>query len=169
MDSPQVTISGIVSRQRNNFSISYMVAGNIEEIFFPSLVVNPTRQDNLWKTTCFEFFIAAKDSPAYWEFNLSPSGEWNVYIMDAYRQVNMREETRFSKLEFRVQEDAECFSLEHELNLNSIILEETSVQVGIASVITANTGQLSYWALTHPHVEADFHLRKSFVLEFPES
>lgn len=168
-DSPQVTISGTVKRQNNNISISYIVAGNIEEIYFPPALANPTRKDNLWKTTCFEFFIAAKDSPGYWEFNLSPSGEWNVYIMDAYRQVNMREETRVPKLELRVQKEEKCFVLEHELNLDSIMLEETSAQVGIASVIAANTGQLSYWALTHPHAEADFHLRNSFVIEFPAS
>jgi hypothetical protein len=124
------------------------------------------RKDNLWRTTCFEFFVAVKDSPRYWEFNLSPSGEWNVYTMDAYRQVNMREETRIELLQFKVHHDAECFSLESELDLGPIIAEESLIEAGITSVIQANNGKESYWALTHPHTEADFHQRNSFILEF---
>ena len=165
-NSPQISIQGIASRQRNKFSFSYAVAGNIEEIFFPSQITNPTRKDNLWKTTCFEFFIAAKHSPRYWEFNLSPSGEWNAYIMEAYRQVNMREEMRVQRMQFTVQKDAEYFSLEGELDLSAWIPEETPIEVGIASVIMTNDGRESFWALTHPQAAADFHVRNNFILEF---
>ena len=165
-ESPQITIHGRVNRQRSTFSFSYTVAGNIEEIFFPSLITNPARKDNLWKTTCFEFFIAAKNSPRYWEFNLSPSGEWNAYVMDAYRQVNMREEMRVQRMPFTVQKDAECFSLEGELDLSAWITEESLIEVGIASVIKTNDGRESYWALTHRETVADFHLRNNFILAF---
>ena len=165
-DSPQIIIQGIANRQRNKFSFSYTVAGNIEEIFFPSLITNPTRKDNLWKTTCFEFFMAAKNSPRYWEFNLSPSGEWNAYVMEAYRQVNMREEVRVQRMQFTVQKDVDCFSLEGELDLSAWITEKTLIEVGIASVIKTNDGRESFWALTHPQAAADFHLRNNFILEF---
>ena len=165
-DSPQITISGAVHRKKSIFTVSYAVAGNIEEIFFPSPTANPTRKDGLWRTTCFEFFLAVTDSPQYWEFNLSPSGEWNVYVIDAYRQVNMREETRIQRLEFNFKKEAECFSLESEVDLSPIIAEESLIKAGITSVIQANNRKESYWALTHPYIEADFHLRNSFILEF---
>ena len=165
-DLPDITIQGKVSRKKNIFSVHYDVAGNIGEIFIPSPIARPARMDDLWRTTCFELFIAIKNSPGYWEFNLSPSGEWNVYAMDAYRQVNMREETRIQRLHFKVKKDTEIFSLETELDLSPIIQEGLLIEAGITSVIQANSGRNSYWALTHPHPEADFHLRKSFVFEF---
>jgi hypothetical protein len=166
LDSPQITIHGVANRQRNKFSFSYTVAGNIEEIFFPSPIANPTRKDDLWKTTCFEFFIAVKNSAGYWEFNLSPSGEWNAYVMDAYRQVNMKEEMRVQRMPFTVQKDAESFSLDGDLDLSACITEESLIEVGIASVIKTNDGRESFWALTHPQAVADFHLRNNFILEF---
>src|SRR5215510_12215673 len=101
-DAPNLTISGTVERRNNQFSVHYTLTGNLEEIFLPSSATNPSRNDELWRTTCFEFFIAVKDSPHYWEFNMSPAGDWNVYMMDAYRQVNMREETRIQSLQFNV-------------------------------------------------------------------
>ncbi|MCI0552686.1 MAG: hypothetical protein L0287_17175 [Anaerolineae bacterium] len=79
----------------------------------------------------------------------------------------MREETRIQRLQFKVQKDAECFSLETALDLNPIIAEDSSIEAGITSVIQTNDGGESYWALVHPHTKPDFHLRDSFVLEFP--
>ena len=166
-DLPDITIQGKVSREKNIFSVHYNVAGNIGKIFIPSPIASSARKDDLWQTTCFEFFIGIKESPGYWEFNLSPSGEWNVYTMDAYRQVNMREETRIQRLHFKVQKDTEYFSLETELDLSPIIPKDLPIEAGITCVIQANSGRNSYWALIHPHPEADFHLRESFVFEFP--
>jgi hypothetical protein len=166
-DAPNLTISGTVERRNNHFSVHYTLTGNLEEIFLPSSATNPSRKDELWRTTCFEFFIAVKGLPQYWEFNMSPSGEWNIYVMDAYRQVNMRQETRIQRLQFKVQNDANCFSLETALDLNPIITEDAPIEAGITSVIQTKDGKESYWALNHPHPEADFHLRNSFVLEFP--
>lgn len=165
--SPDITITGVVSRQKNKFSVHYILTGDLGEIVFPPPIENATRRDDLWRRTCFEFFLAAKGSPQYWEFNLSPSGDWNVYVMDAYRQVNMREETHIQRLQFTVQKNVERFSLETKLDLRPILLEDTPIKAGIPSVIQAKGGIESYWSLIHPHPEADFHLRNSFVLEFP--
>lgn len=156
----------MVSRRENIFSVSYVISGNVKDVFFPAPLANPARMDNLWQTTCFEFFLSVQGSPRYWEFNLSPSGAWNAYAMDDYRQVNMREETRIQRLQFNVKKDGKYFSLESELDLSPIIEEEWRVEAGITSVIQTNNKKESYWALKHPHTEADFHLRNSFVLEF---
>lgn len=168
-DVPPLTISGTVDRQNNIFVIQFNMVGNLGEIFLPSAITNPARKDELWRTTCFELFIAAKESPNYWEFNMSPSGDWNVYVMDAYRQVNMKEETRIQRLLVQVQQNVTCISLKAEIDLNSIIGREKAVEAGITSVIQTNTKKESYWALTHPQAKADFHLRESFVFEFPSS
>lgn len=166
-DIPEVTINGMVDRQNNNLTVRYLLAGNLSAIFLPSPITNPARKDELWQTTCFEFFIAGKNSPRYWEINLSPSGDWNVYVMDVYRQVNMRKESRIEQLKFQVQKDEEGFSLETELDMSPIIPEALPIEMGITTVIQSNSGRVSYWALTHSRPEADFHWRHSFVLEFP--
>ena len=165
--APDISISGMVRRKKNIFSVHYTLAGELEEIVFPSPIENATRKDDLWRRTCFEFFLAVKGLPQYWEFNLSPSGNWNAYAMDAYRQVNMREETRIQRLQFNVQKKVERFSLEADIDLNQIIPEDVPIEAGITSVIQARNGKESFWALIHSRPEADFHVRNSFVLEIP--
>jgi hypothetical protein len=165
--APDISISGMVRRKKNIFSVHYIITGDLGEIVFPLPTENTTRKDDLWRRTGFEFFLAAKGSPQYWEFNLSPSGDWNVYAMDAYRQVNMREETRIQRLQFNVQKKVERFSLEADIDLNQIIPEDILIEAGITSVIQTKDGKESFWALIHSHPEADFHLRNSFILEFP--
>lgn len=167
-DTPDLTINGQVTRRGNTFYIRYVLAVNLESVTLPALSATPARKDELWRTTCFEFFVAIKNMPQYWEFNLSSSGDWNVYVMDAYRQVGMREETRIKRLPFTVQKEkeADILSLEVAINLDAIIAREKSIEVGVASVIQTKNGKETYWALLHPRPEADFHARESFVFEF---
>ncbi|HZM20767.1 MAG TPA: DOMON-like domain-containing protein [Anaerolineales bacterium] len=157
----------MVERTNNRFSVNYTLAGNLGEVFLPSLATNPARKDELWRTTCFELFLAVKGSPQYWEFNMSPSGDWNVYVMDAYRQVNMKPEARIQQLQFQAQMEWNCLSLKAEIDLNSILQNEQVIQAGITSVVQLNTKRESYWALVHPQANADFHLRDSFLFELP--
>ena len=161
---PDITIQGKILRQNNLITIHYALRGSLENIFLPSPSVNPTRKEELWKTTCFEFFVAAKDSPEYWEFNLSPSGDWNVYRMDAYRRIGFREETLIQRLQFETQKDKNGFLLTADVELNSMIRVEQILEVGITAVIQTRERSESYWALVHPAPEADFHLRESFIL-----
>jgi hypothetical protein len=142
--APDITIKGKVARQSNTFYVQYVLAGNLGNIFLPSLNANPARNDELWRTTCFEFFIAIKSTSQYWEFNMSPSGDWNIYVMDAYRQVNMREETRIKRFPFEVQKGADSLSLEVAINLDSIITSEKLIKVGITAVIQAKNGRETY-------------------------
>ena len=143
-----------------------MLAGDLSTVSLQSLNANPARNDELWRKTCFELFLAIENTPQYWEFNMSPSGNWNVYVMDAYRQVGMREETRIQRIPFDVQKEAAGLSLEMTINLDPIIAGEKPIDVGITSVIQTKNGKETYWALLHPSPEADFHARESFVVEF---
>ena len=142
-----------------------MLAGNLGTISLPAVNANPARKDELWKTTCFELFLAIKNTPQYWEFNMAPSGNWNVYVMDAYRQVGMREEILIQRIPFDVWKEADGLSLEMAITLDPMIASEKLIEVGITSVIQTKTGKETYWALLHPGPEADFHARESFVLE----
>jgi len=160
---PSIEITGTVTRQDNILSIHYSIRGKLENILLPESSV-PSRQDNLWKTTCFEFFITIKDQPRYWEFNMSPSGKWNVYAMDAYRQVNMQKETAFTQLPFEFRKTKDEALLDISVDLNPILQSEANLEIGVTTIIQTTDGAETYWALAHPGQQADFHLRDSFIM-----
>jgi len=161
---PSIEITGKVARQDNVLSIHYSVQGEIDNILLPVQSDTPARKHDLWKATCFEFFVAAKKQPEYWEFNLSPSSDWNVYAMDAYRQVNMREEIAFQQLPFQFRKTNAELLLDISLDLSFIVRPEQGIQLGITAIIQTRDAIETYWALAHPAAQADFHLRESFLL-----
>jgi hypothetical protein len=164
LDVPEIRIAGRISREHNLLRVQYSLSGNIEDILFPEVVSQSDRRDNLWKETCFEFFLAIPGQPQYWEFNLSAGRDWNAYHMDAYRRVGFREEQSIQQLQFEVRSDAQCFSVDSVLDLSPIIGSGMHIQAGVTSVIQSRDGHETYWALAHPSRQADFHLRESFIL-----
>jgi hypothetical protein len=161
---PGIVIAGEILRQKNVLTIHYTLPQKIEDIFLPSPSFNPTRKDDLWKTTCFEFFLAIEDLPEYWEINLSPSGDWNLYHMDAYRRIGFREETLIQHLPFKVQKDIDVFALNAAMDLDPIVRAGQVLEVGIAAIIQSSNGPETYWALNHLGPQPDFHSRASFVI-----
>jgi hypothetical protein len=95
---------------------------------------------------------------------MSPSGDWNVYKMDAYRRVGFREESSIQRLPFSFRTEEDCISVEAAVDLSCMIAIENEIQVAVASVIQSKDGYKTYWALTHPKAQADFHLRESFIM-----
>jgi hypothetical protein len=164
-DLPQISICGAVERTVDQLSIRYSLTGDIASILLPAQTDIPTRKQDLWKATCFEFFLALPSQPQYWEFNLSPSGDWNVYRMDAYRQVNMREENSIAQLPFEFRQTEEELSLAVSISLSPIISSQEPVLLGLSAIIQAADGRESYWALVHPGSQPDFHLSQSFAIE----
>jgi hypothetical protein len=163
-NAPEITITGNISRQDNLLAWHYAVTGNTGDILLPSPSVHPSRKDELWKATCFEFFLAIKGQPQYWEFNMSSSGDWNVYCMDAYRRVGFREETLMQRLPFDVQNDAGVLTLNAAADLSPLVHQSQSLEIGITAVVKMKDGNETYWALAHPASYADFHSRASFIL-----
>jgi hypothetical protein len=164
---PEIQISGMIERKAPVLTLHYSVTGDIERILLPHVCSRPGRKDDLWKATCFEFFLALPNDPQYWEFNLSPSGDWNVYHMDTYRRVGFREETLIQWLPFSVRCEPDDIKVRLTLDLSPIIPTENEIRVGITSVIQTPDGQNTYWALAHPKSQADFHLRETFILTLP--
>lgn len=162
--SPNFKIDGKIARYNNRLHLNYSLIGELEPLEIPERVDRPTRKHELWQTTCFEFFLGLANAPTYWEFNLSPTGHWNVYQFEAYRQ-GMEEEAAFSTLPFTVEKQTNCLNVSLEMSLDEIVVTEQRLDAAIAAVIKHQRGEMSYWALTHRASEADFHLRESFTLE----
>lgn len=162
---PDLKITGKISRRINTLSIHYNLHGSLAKVDIPTQADKPIRKDNLWETTCFEFFLAVKDSERYWEFNLSPSGHWNIYSFDAYRQ-GMQEEMAFVALPFSMQMRSDALLLSLDLDLDRIVQEDRVLEVAISTVIKLKDDRIFYWALAHPGQQADFHDRNSFIFKF---
>lgn len=163
-EPPAIQITGQVARKQNLLSVQYFLTGNTEDLLIPEALLQPKRKDNLWTATCLEFFLAIQHLPHYWEFNLSPSGDWNVFRMDAYRRIGFRQEVLIQRMQFEVRRDTDCLSITGAVDLSPIIEPGMQIQAGIASVVQTRDGHETYWALVHPDREPDFHLRDSFIL-----
>jgi hypothetical protein len=159
-------ISGTVTRSRGSLLISYELRGNLTKILLPERVQSPERKNNLWQATCFEFFVASTDSSCYWEINLSPSGDWNVYAFDDCR-AGMRQETAFTSLPFKIERQSASILLELAFPLDTIIRPEQSVELAVSAVLQGSSSQFGYWALTHCGLTPDFHRRESLLLKLP--
>jgi hypothetical protein len=156
-------ISGNIAINGSNLVIHYQVLGDLSQIVIPHSSNLPTRQNQLWQETCFELFLGVEHSPIYWEFNLSPNGNWNVYRFDNYRQ-GMVEEVAIKLLPFSFQEKANSLLLDLEFDLGKLIPPNAPLEASITSVIKFKDQSLSYWAINHCGKEADFHQRNSFSI-----
>lgn len=160
---PNLKITGNIARHVNRLTIRYALLGPLTEVMLP-LASEPARKHRLWEETCFEFFLGVKNSPQYWEFNLSPAGDWNVYRFAAYRQ-GMQAEMAFMSLPFSVQNQPDSLLLVLELDLDQIVQATQALEAAISAVIKHGDDGVTYWALTHPGRQADFHQRSSFITE----
>jgi hypothetical protein len=146
----------------HDLMIHYQVFGDFDKIQIPPAIKEPTREDNLWENTCFEFFIGMVNFPVYWEFNLSPSGNWNVYSFSNYRKA-MKPEPAFSSLPFQFTKESDHLYLKIKTDLDKIINNPQAIEIAITMVIKDDNEDISYWALQHTGSKADFHRRDSFV------
>ena len=107
------------------------------------------RTDDLWRTTCFELFVAG-EGESYWEFNLSPSGAWAAYQFDRHREGRRAAD---AAVEIEISSNEKTFSLKAE------ILPEfpDPVHVGLTAVIEEADRLLRYWATSFAPGEPDFH------------
>ena len=159
---PNIKINTTVSRQNTKLKLKYLLQGNLQQLVLPAINNKVERKDNLWQTTCFEFFLAVFHSRHYWEFNLAPTGDWNVYYFTNYRR-GMKPSKSFDSLPFIIKTNDSTYQLEIEINLQSIIAGNTFLELAVATVIEDTNHNLSYWAITHPGIQADFHRRDSFI------
>ena len=155
-----LVISGRVVRSQFSLTVEYTLTGAVEQLQVPPAVHEvPSRRDNLWQHTCFEVFIGLPGSPRYWEVNASPNGDWNVYRFEDYRQA-MVAEPACTGIASTWLPLTKGYCLTLEIPINDWLALDQPLEIGISSVL--ETDSLSYWALTHPGEEPDFHRRDSF-------
>jgi hypothetical protein len=161
--APDIRITGVITRDRQQLNIAYMVAGAIDTIQLPALNPHPTRQWELWETTCLECFIGLPAAANYWEFNLAPNGNWNAFALTAYRE-GIAEAAAVESIVIATDRPADRFTLSTTMPLNAIIPTHAPLEMSVTAVIQTLDQSLSYWAIAHCGDAADFHRRDSFQL-----
>jgi hypothetical protein len=142
--------------------LQFQMDGEWENFLKPPPKTAPLRQDELWKSTCFECFIAPVSDAAYFEFNISPSGDWNAYAFDAYR-TGMRPAPEF--LAPRIyQSFSSSLSTRTDVLIPKPQFSRPSSELLIQPtlVLASLTGEISYWAGNHPAQKPDFHRLEYF-------
>jgi hypothetical protein len=161
---PEIEISGAIRREGDSLAIGYRLSGALGEIGIPAPEIRPRRRIGLWEDTCLEFFIGEPASPRYWEFNLSPSGEWNAFRFEHYRQ-GLYEEMVFPVLPFAGRrKSSRAFHLSLEFDLGRIIQAHRDIEMAVSAVLKMKSGPETLWALTHPDSGPDFHHRSGFLI-----
>jgi hypothetical protein len=144
-------------------ALRWRLQGDLGALLLLQAAAAPERRDGLWEHTCFEAFLGRRGEDSYQELNLSPSGHWNLYRLEDYRD-GLRPEPGDDQPPHRVVRDAGELTLHLDLPLPEELAAAAPLQVGITSVIEERSGRLSYWALAHPGAEPDFHRRDGFLL-----
>ena len=150
--SEDLSVAACIRKNGEIFEFSYLLTGDLSDVVIP-LQTLPARTDGLWKSTCFEAFIATGPT-SYIELNFAPSGQWAAYSFENYRDGMHELDIAAPKI---------CFS-ENRL----IVAVELAAAVGsplnLTAVIEMRNGAKSYWALAHPAAgRPDFHARDCFV------
>jgi hypothetical protein len=147
--------------------LRYFLAGKINDLRMPPETA-PTRAHELWQQTCFEAFVRASASTAYYEFNFSPSMQWAAYCFSAYRRkMSVANDVCAPRIE--VQSSGEFYRLQASLELDGIsnLPSEALWRLGLSAVIEETSGRKSFWALAHPPGKPDFHHSDCFAYELP--
>jgi hypothetical protein len=141
-------------------TLRYSIEGDLAGLRIPR-PASPGFSDGLWKRTCCELFVRRPGSPAYEEFNFSPSGAWAAYSFSGYRAGALRLDAR---IRIAVERSEGSLVLEASVDLNS----DQALQAGLSAVVEEADGAMSCWALAHPAAQPDFHHPGSFALELDE-
>ncbi len=173
-EAPDLLLSAeFIWREEGILELSYNIRpaqryGDLLDLALPSSepkfdLTSGQRLDDLWKHSCFEAFLGLPGSEKYWELNLSPSGDWNLYSFETYRRGGKTSREATSPL-VRVRRKRRDFRCDVILNLRPWWPVEALPELGLTMVLEDNKGRLSYWALSHPGEVADFHDRRSFLI-----
>lgn len=170
-DMLDIRIRGQVARRKNIITVRYELMGDLGKIDIPGPKQSPSRVKGLWESTCFELFLSPRGRQEYWEINVSPSGDWNVFCFERYKEKrsidNLREETSVASLPSSSQRQPGSLILDFEIDLGELIHQDRSLETGISAIIKS-TQKRTYWALAHRGPKPDFHRRDGFILKLQQ-
>jgi hypothetical protein len=158
-----LALGGSVNRDADQLSLRYRLEDPKGLVLVPPATAAPRRCYDLWTSTCFEFFLAEPGAEPYWEGNLAPSGDWNLFRLSGYRH-GLASEPAIMDLPFVVERARGGLDLMVNLDLGALPLAGRPLELAVTAVLELRDGEILYWALAHPDEQADFHWREGFAL-----
>lgn len=148
-----------------SLSLRYIATGSTPALKVAALSA-PDRVDGLWRTTCFEAFVASAATGAYYEFNFSPSTEWASYRFSAYRE-GMTPALETGEPDIQARLNAVRLELQALVHLDRLaaLPARGDLRLAMAAILEETDGSLSYWGLAHPPGKPDFHHPEGFVFQ----
>jgi hypothetical protein len=160
---PALLVAGHIARQGSRLNLTYTLSGQLQEVIIPAPAQPPTRRWLLWESTCLEFFLKIPGDSGYWEANLSPSGDWNFFRLSGYRQ-GIAEEPAIAHLPVSSHRQPDRFVLQTDLELAALLPAHEPWHLALSAVLEHPGGRFTFWALSHPAPQPDFHHSDSFIL-----
>ncbi|MCX7978867.1 MAG: hypothetical protein N2578_07675 [Bdellovibrionaceae bacterium] len=156
----ELTVSG------SRFCICWQLSGDLSSFVIPKCssspfkLLEPNRKNELWKETCFEFFIRPKGQERYWEFNLSPSGKWNLYSLAKYRDELVPSK---DLIDGEVSVDGSNQLYKITASLNAPELAKSPFMYNLTCVLQCAGQKTLFFAPRHPKTKPDFHDPSCFL------
>lgn len=140
-----------------SWRLRYRLRGELSRLRLPAAAAQPGPRDGLWQHCCLELFVGSPDSPAYREFNFSPSGDWAAYAFSGLRQHAGPDQIPVHP-RLSWQHDDRSAQLDVQLPATALPAPDAGLRrLGLSAVLESLDGELSYWALQHPAERPDFH------------
>jgi hypothetical protein len=143
--------------------LSYKLEGEVAALRVPA-DAGVRRGTKLWEHTCFEAFLRQKGQRAYYEFNFSPSRQWDAMLFPTYRDGSPIAQDAVTQVMIAREPNL--------LRLDALVMLDRlpepparPFELGLSAVIESRAGGISFWALKHAPGRADFHHADSFALE----
>lgn len=159
----EVAVAGSVSRDRSCLQLRFRISGEIGSLRIPGAAAKPSRRDELWRSTCCECFFRIAGAVGYYELNVSPSGDWNLYHFQAYRS-GMAEVSSVLAIACTTLAAERSFILDCAVPMVGLAGRDDQIDIGVSCVLAYNDGGTEYWALAHPGQQPDFHHPEGFLL-----
>ena len=160
-----------ITREGLKLDASYRLSGDLNSLLLPKTnKIKAERKGELWETTCFEFFLKNIRHPFYLEFNLAPTGHWNCFSFDGYRQ-NMREYDGIQSVDINFEKGENHILLESEIQLIPAEFflpddfNDGDIRCALSSVIENKEHVKTYWAPGHFSERPDFHKEENFSIQ----
>jgi hypothetical protein len=157
-----ISLSAELGREGDCLSFAFSLFGDASQLVFPELLpaAKRARRDDLWQHTCLELFWGPPGESVYFELNLAPSGDWNLYQFSGYRQ-GMR------PAEVAAPPHLERSTGDRAIRWRGRLVHDSlaaPIELGATAVLQYADGAREFWALAHRGDKPDFHLRSSFVV-----
>ena len=154
-------IIGDIVKDKNFLKIRYYIIGKLENISISKFKKDQERKFCLWEDTCFELFIKSKKQNGYWEFNFSPSTDWNAFRFIEYRK-DIKEEMQIDEIKVFRKLSESNLQVDVIIDLAKIKQLDEKLELAISAIVKDKDDKIYHFALIHNKDEPDFHDPNSF-------